>query len=254
VRLCEIGAGFGRLADLYRGYECAVLLDFSHSMLAEARARLEGDPRFLFVAADLYSLPLADSALDTAVTVRVLHHVADIPRAFSEIARVVRPHGAYVLEHANKRHLKALFRYALTRRGPNPTGREPYEFVKLNFDFHPAYIQAHLRSVGLALREERAVSTFRLPLLKRALPAQLLAGLDGLIQRPTARLHLSPSLFIRAESAKPGAPSLNPVLWRCVNCGSLDLAESTGALICRACHSTFPVVDGIIDFRPRNQT
>src|SRR5512136_966802 len=88
-RLCEIGAGFGRLADFYRGYEQVILLDYSHSMLRDAVARLGGDPRFIIVAADLYNLPLADSTLDTAVTVRVLHHVADIPRAFAEISRVV---------------------------------------------------------------------------------------------------------------------------------------------------------------------
>src|SRR5512142_453274 len=78
TRLCEIGAGFGRLADLYRGYERVILLDYSRSMLQDAHARLGNDPRFSFAAADLYNLPLADSSIDTAVTVRVLHHISDI--------------------------------------------------------------------------------------------------------------------------------------------------------------------------------
>src|SRR5512140_2201355 len=77
-RLCEIGAGYGRLADFYRGYDCVVLLDYSRTMLQDAVKLLGNDPRFIFVAADLYHLPLADNALDTALTVRVLHHVADI--------------------------------------------------------------------------------------------------------------------------------------------------------------------------------
>src|SRR5512136_2946307 len=113
TRLCEIGAGFGRLADFYHGYERIILMDYALSMLREAREHLHTDARlaplasrFTFVAADLYNLPLADSSLDTAVTVRVLHHVADIPRAFSEVARVVRPHGTYLTEFANKRHIK----------------------------------------------------------------------------------------------------------------------------------------------------
>ncbi|MGE5138022.1 MAG: class I SAM-dependent methyltransferase, partial [Rudaea sp.] len=83
-RLVEIGAGFGRLADLYRGYDRVILLDYSRSLLREGRERLGSDPRVIYVAADLYNLPLADNAVDTAVTVRVLHHIVDIPRAFAE--------------------------------------------------------------------------------------------------------------------------------------------------------------------------
>src|SRR6185436_12176934 len=64
-RLVEIGAGFGRLADLYRGYGEVILLDYARSMLKDARERLGADPRFIFVAADLYNLPFAENALDT---------------------------------------------------------------------------------------------------------------------------------------------------------------------------------------------
>src|SRR5512137_980465 len=62
--LIEIGAGAGRLADLYLGYGRIVLMDYARSTLVEARARvLTRFPdamraeRFLFVAADLYALP-----------------------------------------------------------------------------------------------------------------------------------------------------------------------------------------------------
>ena len=255
MRVCEIGAGFGRLADFYLGYDQIILMDYAHSMLREARERILGDSRFTlhasrfrFVAADLYNLPLADSALDTVVTVRVLHHVADLPRAFAEIARVARPNGMYVLEHANKRHFKAILRYWL-KRGPSPFNLEPFEFVKLNFDFHPRYIVNNLRAVNLIPQECRAVSTFRLSLLKRRVPANILAMLDGWIQRPTASLQLSPSIFIRAQSAKPGASVLNAALWRCVSCGSTDLAAARDALTCGACSRVYPILDGIIDFK-----
>src|SRR5512142_22223 len=96
TRLCEIGAGFGRLADYYLGYDRVILLDYSRSMLQDARARLGNDPRFIFAAADLYNLPLADSSMDNAVTVRVLHHISDIPGALAQIARVIRPRGTYM--------------------------------------------------------------------------------------------------------------------------------------------------------------
>jgi ubiquinone/menaquinone biosynthesis C-methylase UbiE/uncharacterized protein YbaR (Trm112 family) len=257
ARLCEIGAGFGRLADFYLGYDQIILIDYARSMLRDAREQLLRDSRithhasrFTFVAADLYNLPLADNALDTALTVRVLHHVADIPRAFAEIARGVRPRGTYVAEFANKRHLKAILRYVFLRRAPNPFARAPYEFVKLNFDFHPRYIEENLRAVGFSVQDKRAVSMFRVAWLKRIVPARILAALDGVLQSPISNLDLSPSIFLRAESRKPGAPARAESLWRCPACHSAVTA-ARDALTCRACARVYPVVDGIIDFKPQ---
>lgn len=258
-RLIEIGAGFGRLADLYRGYGRVILLDYARSMLREARERLGGDPRFVFAAGDLYNLPLAERSVDTAVTVRVLHHVADIPRAFAEVGRIVRPRGTYVTDFANKRHLKAILSHwlrpvlgAVSRNGnahDSPFSQEPYEFVKLNFDYHPAYVKANLGRSGFHVRDERAVSSFRIGMLKRRISPALLASLDGLIQRPTAVLELSPSLFLRAESEKAGATGINPALWRCLNCGSTKIDEQPERLLCRDCGTSYPCVEGIYDFK-----
>ncbi len=256
MRICEIGAGFGRLADFYTGYDQIILIDYALSMLRDARERILHDARltkhvsrFMFAVADLYNLPLADSALDTAVTVRVLHHVADIPHAFGEIARVVRPQGTYLTEFANKRHLKARLRYALTHRGANPSNLEPYEFVKLNFDFHPRYIENQLRRVNLVTQDKRAVSMFRIAALKRIVPANLLAAIDGNLQSPVSNLDLSPSIFLRTQSCKPGAPALNPALWRCPACHSIALSQAVDALVCQSCGKSYPIVDNIIDFR-----
>ena len=136
-RIVEIGAGFGRLADLYHGYEQVVLLDYAMSGLREAQERLGSSDRFIYVAADLYRLPLAPATCDTAVTVRVLHHVEDVAAALRGIAAILRPGGMYVLEYANKRNLKAVARYLLRRQSWSPFDPTPYEFVRLNFDFHP---------------------------------------------------------------------------------------------------------------------
>jgi SAM-dependent methyltransferase len=205
-RLIEIGAGFGRLADLYGGYQQVILLDYATSQLRQAQERLGRDERFIYVVADLYHLPLADSTLDTAVTVRVLHPVQDIHAALREIGRVLKPGGTYVLDYANKRHIKAILRYLLGRQRENPFSPEPYAFVPLNYDFHPTYIEGRLREAGFTLQRQLAVSTFRLPLLKRLLDHRLLATLDGLLQVPTAPLKLAPSIFIRATRTKAGSP------------------------------------------------
>ena len=38
--MAEIGAGFGRLADLYLGYEQIVLMDYSRTLLLDAVQRV----------------------------------------------------------------------------------------------------------------------------------------------------------------------------------------------------------------------
>ena len=247
-RLIEIGAGFGRLADLYQGYDQVILLDYAKSQLRQAQERLSNQG-FIYVAGNLYNLPLADAAVDTAVTVRVLHHIRDLEAAFAQIGRILRPGGAYVLEFANKRHLKAIGRYWLGRQTENPFSLDPYEFVELNLDFHPDYVAGLLRKAGIHIDAERAVSTFRLPALKRRIGSNVLAALDGWLQRPTARLKLSPSIFLRTHIDKPGFRRLSDTLWRCPNCCSLDLTEKRDALHCRACHARWPIDQGIYDFR-----
>ena len=116
ARLVEIGAGFGRLADLYAGYTQVILVEPALSMLHQAQERLGHDARFTFVRSSVYDLPLQDQTLDTVVMVRVLHHLVDVPRALTELRRIVRPGGAFVLEFANKRNLKSRLRFALRRQ------------------------------------------------------------------------------------------------------------------------------------------
>jgi len=65
ARLMEIGAGFGRLVDLYDGYRQVVLLDYSKSMLRQAQERLGRGGKYIYVAADLYAMPFVDSLFDT---------------------------------------------------------------------------------------------------------------------------------------------------------------------------------------------
>jgi SAM-dependent methyltransferase len=249
ARLVEIGAGFGRLVDLYDGYHQVILLDYSKSMLRQAQDRLGQEGRYIYVAANLYAMPFVDSLFDTTVTVRVLHHVQNIPTAFQEIQRVLRPGGVYVLEYANKRHLKAVLRYLLGRQSWSPFDVEPYEFVELNYDFHPAWMESRLTEAGFAIGRELAVSSFRLPLLKRLISSRSLAALDGLLQGPTASLKLAPSVFVQARAEKEGAPAEGQGFFRCPSCHGTDLIEAAEILTCRGCGLGWAIDDGIYDFK-----
>ena len=112
-RILEIGAGFGRLADLYSGYEQVILLDYAKSGLREAQQRLGMSGRFVYVAADLYHLPLAPSVCDTVVRSGCCTIWKMSRRPCGGSQKCCRPGGTYVLEYANKRNLKAIARYLL---------------------------------------------------------------------------------------------------------------------------------------------
>jgi len=247
-RMVELGAGFGRLADLYAPYEQVVLLDYSRSLLEDARKRWGHDPRFVFVVGNIYDLPFADGAFETTVMVRVLHHLVEPQRALREMRRILADGGELILEYANKRNLKAILRYLLQRRGANPFSLEPWEFVPLNFDFHPRHVEGLLVETGFALRERRSVSILRLPILKRLLPASLLASVDGLLQVPTAPLRLGPSIFVRATV--PGERGeVASSLFRCPACHAAALQEDGDAVSCVACGQCWSRQDGIYDFK-----
>lgn len=245
-RLVEIGAAYGRLADQYQGYEQVILLDPAKSQVQEAQQRLSADPRFLFVVGDSYSLPLSTSALDVAVTVRVLHHLTDVPAAFQEIHRILRPAGRYLLEYANKRNLKEILRHLVGRSQRRPFSPEPVEYVPLHFDFHPSYIEAHLSDAHFGLERSLAVSSLRLAILKQIIPLPWLIRADRALQSPTAPLRLAPSMFLLARAQKEGAVSDN--LFRCPACGNENLEETTSALVCEECGRAWPFEDGIYDF------
>ncbi len=256
-RIAEIGAGFGRLASLYQGYEQIILFDYSRSLLQEAVQQWGDDPRFVFVAGNLYRLPLADGSLDTLNMVRVMHHLADVPQALRQIRRVLHRQSVAVLEYANKRNLKSLLRWALGRQTWSPLALEPVEFVALNFDFHPHWMTARFAEVGLQVRQQLAVSHFRLASLKARIDAHRLAKADSLLYTLGGRYPLAPSVFVQlgapqgqarpALSTDPGAVAR---LFRCPACVA-EAFELGGKrqLLCQECGITVEQKNKIWDFK-----
>jgi ubiquinone/menaquinone biosynthesis C-methylase UbiE len=196
-RLLEIGAGFGRLSREYDAYKQVVLLDYSFSQLQYAREKL-GTGRYLYVAADAYHLPFIAGAFDGATMIRVLHHFENVPGVIQGIRRVMAPRATFILEFANKRNLKALARHRLGRQSWNPDTLDPVEFVELNYNFHPTYIQQQLEQAGFITEARVPVSFLRSGLLKRTMPTGLMVGVDRLLQR-TGSL-VAPSIFTRNQS------------------------------------------------------
>jgi ubiquinone/menaquinone biosynthesis C-methylase UbiE len=254
ARLVDIGGGYGRLMPLYSGYDEVIIFDYALTQLRQAQ-ELWGDegpnahPRYLYVAGDFYNLPFAPAAFDTVVMVRTLHHATDAPSVLRGISQILASHGSLVLEFANKRNLKAILRYLARRQTWSPFDRAPVEFVSLNFDFHPAWVEEKLREVGLRVRKRRAVSTFRLDILKRSLPTDLLVTLDRALQPTGALFPLSPSVFLRCEAKGGASPHVRATPFRCTTCGTSPLEEGRDKLSCAACGASFPIRDGIYNFK-----
>jgi SAM-dependent methyltransferase len=248
-RLLDIGAGFGRLSEFYGGYDQVVLLDYSRSLLRQAQSRLGRDGRILYVAASFYAMPFVGRAFDTALMVRVMHHVERVDKLLAEVARVLEGQGSYVLEFASKRHLKTVLRYALRQQEWSPFDLAPYEFVEMNYDFHPAWMEERLREARFHVKHRRSVSHFRLPLLKGLVPARLLARLDGLCQPTGTWWQLTPSVFVQCAVDKPDGGLSGSSLFRCPACERASLDESPEAMICEHCGRYWAVEDGIYNFK-----
>jgi ubiquinone/menaquinone biosynthesis C-methylase UbiE len=249
--LIDIGAGFGRLAGEFEGYERVVLFDYSRSLLRQAQERLGDDPRFIFVAGDWYRMPFVSGLFDTLVQVRTIHHAADVTALLKQLARIAAPGGRYVLEYPNKRNLKAILRYWSGRQHWSPFQQQPVEFVELNFDFHPRWMKQQLIQTGFRPEQTLSVSHFRIPILKQLAPASALVAADGLLQPSGKWWQLSPSVFVASQATANSAPAAPDAFFACPACQRPLAAAVQARLVCpnHSCALSWRFDDGLYDFK-----
>lgn len=247
-RLLEIGAGAGRHTPRYAGFKEIVLLDYSRSQLEQARARLGGDGRHVFVVADVYRMPFGPGSFDAATMIRTLHHMAEPSRALAEVRGALRSGAPLVLEYPNKRNLKSIGRWLARGQSWNPFAPDPVEFARLNFDFHPREVRRWLAKAGFEVRRQLTVSHFRARILKQLIPLSVLVGLDSAAQLTGDLFQLSPSVFVLAESVGQDPPAGSGP-WRCPTCRSTAMAPVAQGVRCGTCGRIWGWRDGIWDFR-----
>lgn len=85
----------GYLSDVVGTDGTITGLDFSAEMLVHAKKRFPQTsfPNVRFEQGDAMTLPYADNAFDGAIVSFGLRNIVDIPKAISEMARVVKPGG-----------------------------------------------------------------------------------------------------------------------------------------------------------------
>ncbi len=252
--MLELGAGAGRNTPRYLGFDRVVLLDYSRTQLEQAQQRLGKSDQYLYVAADVYRLPFVDGLFDGATMIRVLHHMADAPKALKQVRNVLASGGTFILEFANKLNLKAILRYLLRRQRWSPFTLEPVEFVELNFDFHPKAVQNWLKELGFSIERILTLSHFRVGFLKRIVPTGFLVLLDSIFQWTGAWWQMTPSVFVKAVGAKQASGSERRELsileyFKCPDCGQSPLADKSDHLECPGCKKKWEIKGGIYDFR-----
>ena len=97
-RVLDLGAGPGVLAEALGDTPADVIsLDLSAEMVRHAGQR---SPRVL--AGSSLELPFPDESFDTIVARSLLHHLPDVDKGISEMARVLRPGGEVVTVDTNR--------------------------------------------------------------------------------------------------------------------------------------------------------
>lgn len=181
--------------------------------------------------------------------IRTLHHMAEPQRALEQVRQVLQPGATFILEYANKQNLKAILRYMFRMQSWSPFTPEAIEFTALNFDFHPRSIRGWLGTAGFDVERQLTVSHFRINLVKRLFPLDLLVKLDSLAQLTGDWWQVTPSVFVLSQAAgeTPTAPPGD--FFRCLVCGHNEFEQLDSSLHCTNCDHHWGYENGIYDFR-----
>ena len=220
LNILDLGAGFGRLAPVYcNKFDLSILGDYSFKELLDAKVYTQKKGckknKTKFVALNAYFLPFKNKSLDVVLSVRLMHHIEQ-PKAFlQEVYRVLKPGGFFILEVANKNHIKAIIRALLKldfnfllkrkarvkhdKQSSQGLVNEKQGYIFENYNIK--YIKKLAQSAGFSIVAFRQVSILRSVFLKKVIPYKILAILDNFYQSISVILNkfnifLTPSVFI----------------------------------------------------------
>lgn len=226
----ELGGGFGRITRILEPrFRKVFMLDYSMRNLRSASLRLK---RTTLVRSTFAGLPFDDNTFDWVFLIRVMHHVTDPDSLLSEVARVGRNGGTFVLGIANEkltgdRHTTS---HALKR--VTPEGHRIYSTPLGRYS-----------SAALEMQEVRGVGAFD-NRVGRALErfSEPLASLDF----HTSRIWpIKPMLFIRFRVTKEEKEGRVDPRVRCGACPSGRIVRAK----CDTCGKSYgrPVIDLVKD-------
>jgi ubiquinone/menaquinone biosynthesis C-methylase UbiE len=199
----DVGGGYGRLCVLLQEFaERVTLAEPSSRQLEIAATFLADHPRIEHRQMQADALAFEDGSLDLVTMIRVMHHIPEPSTEFAEIARVLRPGGAAVVEVANLAHARNRVRYLLKgQRIPHlpvdirsAENRHDEEIAFVNHNPHTVIEQ--LARAGLRTERMLSVSNLRSTALKKVLSHRVHVAAEVACQRVLSRTCFGPSVFL----------------------------------------------------------
>jgi SAM-dependent methyltransferase len=248
TRIIDVGCGFGRLADCYLDrFEQVVMLDGSMTLLRQAQDLIKD--KAIYIAADANHLPFRRASFDCVLMMRVFHHLGDSQLILNELHRVLGDLGVLVFNYCNKRSARQFVRWFFRMKKENPFTLEPVGVGTPFISHHPDYVHDILNKTGyseISYFGTGVMDKFsgRLGRLEKWLPSgEALAPFLG-------ALKLAPWINCRAiaHGEELNQNKNMEELLVCPLCHNA-LQKSLSAYICVSCGKSYPIKDGIADFR-----
>ena len=152
-------------------------------------------------------LKFKDNSLDLITMIRVMHHLPDPTKEFSEIKRVLTDDGVFILEIANNIHARNRMKYLLKGeklptkpvdiRSDANRNDEEIAFVNHN----PKTVIKQLAHEGLKVEKVLSVSNLRSQSLKKVLPESAMLAIENVMQPTLAKAYFGPSTFLLIRKA-----------------------------------------------------
>ncbi|MEO1370216.1 MAG: methyltransferase domain-containing protein, partial [Acidobacteriota bacterium] len=202
-RVLDAGCGCGYGSQFLRraGAAEVVGVDLDPAAIDYSRRHFGGDG-LRFMAADVMSLPFADSSFDVVACFEVFEHVNPPDALLAELRRVLHPDGVLVVSTPN-----ALTYRADTEDGSNPfhvreyTPTELEALVKARFEAVEFFVQSPFGGIGIFPMDRPRAAATRVDLQVLSTPQESLWGEPRTIQ---AAAEKSAYLIAECGAAAPG--------------------------------------------------
>lgn len=105
-KVLELACGTAIISHILGRYSVVerYCIDFSSNMLHIAKSRCSN-----CIQADIDSLPLSDSSFDLVYVHSALHHFTSLTKIITEVKRILRPGGLFIIQEPNSHHIKMDF-------------------------------------------------------------------------------------------------------------------------------------------------
>ncbi len=261
----DIGGSFGRILEAYKSKtETPIIADYSIKTLKKYKNyMLKKAPNVKLVAANAYHLPFKNSSIDNAAMIRVLHHIDKQSELFDEISRVLKNKSTFVLEYANKIHLKARIKWLLKLQFRNFSTLPYQQPSQGNFEgaekgkdaiflnYHPRYIKDLLKLSNFKILKSTNCSFLRTNFFKKHISLKTLLSFEKLAQKLFSWKNIAPSIMVKTLQEKgfqqETFKTFEDILC-CPKCKD-DLEIKEKVANCKNCNKLFKQEDGIWDFR-----